>query len=130
MNAATQSAAARHASAGTTATRNPNLSEKDESVISIRPHLSALWRQRRATRDRIAALEVSDRRTRVEIDALHAQVTADSLLMGTSSVQQPGVISAETRQSDEEILLALAERLWTPVELAVFAALNAEGGRS
>ena len=35
-----------------------------------------------------------------------------TLPLPPASAPEPGVISAETRRSDEEILLALTERLW------------------
>lgn len=129
----TQSAAVRHASAGTTATRNPSLYRKAGPVPKIMPHLPAFLRQRHATRQRIAALEaltatVPQRLNGMELDlmGLHAQVTGDSILMGTTSVQQAGIISAQTRRSDEAACAALAELIWTPAERLAFHAMRAD----
>lgn len=68
-------------------------------------------------------------RMEVEIDAIRGQMTADSILMGTASVQlAPGEITAQTRRSDEEALLELAKRLWPANEYV--AIIQAEGGQS
>jgi hypothetical protein len=83
---ATQSAPVRHGRASTRATRYPNLSEKDESVIHIMPHLGAFWRQRRADR-----IDAARRLARVELDlhCLHKQVLRNSVILGTTPAPAP-----------------------------------------
>lgn len=136
----TQSAAARHASAGTTATRSPYLVAKDGTVIHIMHHLSARRRQRHASRiedaRRLARLEV-------QVDALSAQVTADSILMGTTSVQQapaphdlepdyrppaghPEAESLPLGAADDVALAGLSLDLWPNDE---FEQITADGER-
>ena len=123
MTASTQSAPVRHGCASTEATRNPSLTGKARTVISILHHLGASRRQRHAARiedaRRLARLEV-------EVDALHAQVALDSVVLGTAAT--PGEITAQTRRSDEAACAALAELIWTPAERLAFHAMRAEGG--
>jgi hypothetical protein len=86
MSAVTKSAPVRHGRASTRATRYPNLCDKDGPVTHIMPCLGAFWRQRHAARieaaRRLARLEV-------EVDALHAQVITNSLILGTTKVPAP-----------------------------------------
>lgn len=68
-------------------------------------------------------------RLEVEVEALGAQVTLDSIVLGTTKAHltpEPGVITAQTRRSDEATCAALAALIWTPAERLALGALTAD----
>ena len=125
MTPVTQSAPVRHWNADAGAT-TPSLDRKAGTVLKIMPHLPAFWRQRHATRTDTARRLA---RVEVEVEALGAQVTLDSIVLGTTKAHltpEPGVITAATRRSDEATCAALAELIWTPAERLAFHAMRAD----
>jgi hypothetical protein len=89
-----------------------------------------LARREQRRLSRLRAVDDARRLARVEVwvDAIQGQMTADSVVLGTSSVQQapePGVITRQARLSDEAACAALAELIWTPAERLALGALTA-----
>ena len=127
MTAVTQSAPVRHGRASTRATRYPNLCDKDGPVDPIMHQRLARAEQRRLSRLRAADEARRLARLEVEVEALGAQVTLDSIVIGTTKAHlapEPGVITRETRLSDEATCAALAALIWTPAERLAFSTLT------
>lgn len=106
-------------------------------VITTLRHLTDFLRAPRARKiedaRRLARLEV-------EVDALHAQVIVNSLILGTTpagtaktSAPRPhAIITAEQRRTADAICETYAAELWTPAEREAFRSLKADenGGAS
>ena len=111
MTPATKGALARCSHSETRA-RYPNLSDKAGTVDDILHQRLARREQRRLSRLRAADEARRLARVEVEVEALGAQVTLDSIVIGTTKAHltpEPGVITRETRLSDEATCAALAD---------------------